>query len=52
MEVIPVPEKCLTCTLDNFGSSLTIERSLYSEAFGDDTLHLMREVMWLRVLVS
>jgi hypothetical protein len=38
MEENSVPEKCLTGTLDNSGSSSTIEVSLYGEAFGDDAL--------------
>jgi hypothetical protein len=38
MEVNSVPEKCLTGTLDNFGSSSTNDGGLYGEAFGDDAL--------------
>jgi hypothetical protein len=36
--VNPVPEKCLTGKLVNFGGLSIIEGSLYGEAFGDDAL--------------
>jgi hypothetical protein len=38
MKVYPIPEKCLTGTLINFGRTATTERSLYREDFGDETL--------------
>jgi hypothetical protein len=38
MEVISVPEKCLTGTSHNFGGSSTIEGNLYGEALGHDAL--------------
>jgi hypothetical protein len=41
MEVNSAPEKCLTGTLDNFGSSSTIDGSLYDEPFGDDALRFV-----------
>jgi hypothetical protein len=33
----PVPEECLTGTLNNFGRMLTIDGNLYREVFGDNT---------------
>jgi hypothetical protein len=38
MEVYLIPEKCVTGTLENFGSALVTEGSPYREAFGDDAL--------------
>jgi hypothetical protein len=38
MKTYPVPEKCLTGMLDNFGKTPTVGRGLYREAFGDNTL--------------
>jgi hypothetical protein len=38
MKMYPVPQKYLTGMLDNFGRTSTTQRSLYREAFGDNTL--------------